>query len=537
MATLQFKDAFDEIFKENLKVTEDIVIEVYEQPTKEEHLENGIALFLKEFDNNHLTYLLVATQNVNNEEIFAFAYWIPKQLVRLDISLVDIIEVFANNFGCKIKISENEGYLIRKIKKLVYGKLESPNQIIEILGSVHIPCQYYLFYKENLDYNLNWVDCYYCFAINNNKYLTWLYNIETTRIKVKSEWYLYLSEIRDVLNPYGKTGLSILSPKKDKTEGMISHKENKELDVKEVELEIPKCYLSPFTRINDIVSGLQANEKIAVIPKFENNKCVFCGSENTNREHLFGIWMRNYFEEKTFNSTLHSRHLKEDLLDSLKSGLSKGSESSYGYTTQQVCVQCNGTWMSQLEEKAKSIIAFDSTTLKSTIQRLNLNEYNSNQLAMWITVKAILLSTKANLVPPLPQNSLEDLKKGTMPNHFLVEIADCETYDLGFIVNKGGSALGNLLRLKLMDKVIADNLTEDFFMVSIQIGHYLFRVSYFDESKGLKREGCIRPTNMLFPYGYKMPYFEIDNEQERWQQIDNKFKLHIFNIGLSLTDN
>lgn len=124
---------------------------------------------------------------------------------------------------------------------------------------------------------------------------------------------------------------------------MISHRENVNSTDIEMELEIPKRYWKPFTRINQIVSKLNINEKIMVIPKFENNKCVFCGSENTNREHLFAVWMRKYFQETTFSSTLHVRAPEEDLLNSLNSGLSKGSESSCGYTTHEVCVECNGT--------------------------------------------------------------------------------------------------------------------------------------------------------------------------------------------------
>lgn len=537
MAKIQFKDAFREVFKDKLKVTESIVLDTCKNPTKKENLENNITLFLKEFDNNHLTHLLVATQNVNNEELFAFSYWIPKQLLSIDISLIDILEIFANSFGCKVKIAENEAYFFRKTRKSIQGKLESPDQIMEILGSVHIPSQSYLFFKENVDNNINWVDCYCCFAINNNKYLIWLYNIETNNIKVKPEWYIYLTEIRDILNPFGTTGLTILSGKKEKSGGLISYRENTKLTDTEMELEIPKYYFKTFTRINEIVSELNGNEKIAIIPKFENNKCVFCGSENTNREHLFAVWMRKYFLEKTFSSNLHSRLPEENLLNSLNSGLSKGSESSYGYTTHKVCVECNGTWMSQLEEKVKSILTNDSTTLNNTISSLDLNEYNSNQLALWVTVKAILLSIKNNLTPVLPRNTMEDLKRGAMTNGFLVEIAECETYDLNFIANKGVSALGSLLRLKVMDKVIANDLTKDFFMVSIQIGNFLFRVSYFDETKGLKREACIRPTAILYPYGYKMPYLKIDNEQERWEEVEGKLKLYIFNIGLSLTDN
>jgi len=108
---------------------------------------------------------------MNDEILFAFAYWIPKKLIINEIALIDILEIFVDEFGCRIKISDKEGFFIRKAQKLIQHKLESLDEVIEILGSIHIPCEIYLFSKENFGYNLNWIDCFYSFAINNNKYL------------------------------------------------------------------------------------------------------------------------------------------------------------------------------------------------------------------------------------------------------------------------------------------------------------------------------------------------------------------------------
>jgi hypothetical protein len=73
-------------------------------------------------------------------------------------------------------------------------------------------------------------------------------------------------------------------------------------------------------------------------------------------------------------------------------------------------------------------------------------------------------------------------------------------------------------------------------MVCLHVGNFLFRVSYFDESNGLKREGCIKPTTFLFPFGYDIPFKSIENEQEMWNAVENNLKLSVFNIGISLTD-
>lgn len=529
-------DNFNNIFKKQLKVEENIVVSTFESPYKTQFLKNDISLYLKRFHDNKLSHLLLCTQVVNGEMLFAFAYWIPRKFISNEVDLLDTLEIFANNFGCRIKISDKKGYFIKEAKRLIQGKLESPNQVMEILGSKHIPCESFLFYKENPQYGINWIDCYYCFAINNNKYYTWLYDIETVSIKVKSEWYSYLSEIRDMLNPYGKTNLKIISSKSANKEGLVFHETLVNYSEKEMELEIPKHYIKPFARINEILSKLGKNEKIAIIPKFEKNKCIFCGSDNISGEHIFAKWMRNYFEEKTFSNTLHTRLPEVDLLTTLHSGLSKGTESSYGYTTHHVCISCNTTWMSQLEENVKAILIFEPKKLKTNLSELNLDKHNAKQIALWITVKAILLSIKSNLTPILPDNACREIKEGKIPYGFLVEIADCETYDLNFIVNKGAFALGSLLRLKLMDRKIAEEMTNDFFMVCAQVGNFLFRVSYFDESKGLIREGCIRQTKVLYPYGFILPYKIIENEKEKWGKAGDNLKLHIFNIGLSLTD-
>lgn len=533
---LTLTDAFYRIVNDILYVDEEIILNTYKNPTLTQQLENSITLFLKEFGNNRLSNLLLASQKVNDENLFAFAYWIPQELVSTDIPLLDTLEVFAHNFGCKIRVSTSEGYFIRNARKLIQGKLESPNQLMEILGSVHIPCESYVFYNEKNEFNLNWVECYYCFAINNNKYLTWLEDIEIIEISVKREWFTYLSEIRDVLNPYGNTGLKILNKKSEEGEGLTSYKEELENKQSELCLVIPKSYQTPFTRINQLLTNLGKNEKIIVIPQHEHDRCIFCGATNISQEHIFAQWMRAYFPEKKFKSTLHVRTPEDSLLDTLKSGVSKGTESSYGYTTHKICVQCNGTWMSQLEEKAKGILVSDTNVFKEKINELGLDAINSKQLALWIIVKSILFTVKAMITPKLPDNALCGLKSGVIPHGFLVEIAECETADLNFIVNKGAFAMVNLLRVEKMDKEIAKKLANDFFKVSIQMHHFLFRVSYLDESQGLKREAWIKPTTILYPANHQLQYKRIDNEQKMWDKVQDNLKLHVFNIGLSLID-
>ena len=530
-------EAYHKVYKNRFHIVESQVYEAFNLSTAVQRLENNVTLHLKEFKEGMCAYLLLATQLVESEILFSFAYWIPSGLLSKNVPLLDVLKMFAHNYGCKIRIGTTEGYFIENTRRLLDGNLESPNQLMEILGSVHIPCESYVFYNEKNENNLHWVDCYYCFAINNNKYLLWLENIETTEMPVPREWYTYLKEITETLNPYGETGLKILNKKRGKIDGFVSHREEQTSEQSVFKLEIPKTYLQPFTRIIDLVSTLGKGEKIIVIPQHENNKCIFCGSSEVSQEHIFAQWMRAYFPEKKFASTLHARTPDDKLLETLKSGVSKGTESSYGYTSHMVCADCNGTWMSQLEEKAKGILVDEDDVFRESISELILDDQNSKQLSLWLIVKAILLSLKGNISPKLPVNALSEIKNGDIPEGFLIEIAEVESSDINFIAIKGIKAFVDLLSVEKLDKRIAEDIANEFFMVNIQMNHFIFRVTYLDESMGLKREAWIRPTKALYPKSYQLRYKKIENEQELWDRVENNLKLHVFNIGLRLVDN
>ncbi len=97
--------------------------------------------------------------------------------------------------------------------------------------------------------------------------------------------------------------------------------------------------------------------------------------------------------------------------------------------------------------------------------------------------------------------------------------------------------MANLLSVERLDSRVAGEIANDFFMVNIQMNHFIFRVSYLDESRGLKREAWIRPTKILYPANYSLQYKRIENEQEMWEKVDEAVKLHVFNIGIRLVDN
>lgn len=262
---MKLGDAFYQIFEEKLLVTEEQVITAITSPSKTELLENGIKLYYKNFNDDKFSNLLIASQFVNKEELFAFAYWIPEFICCQIKSPLEILKEFTSKFGCKIRIANSEGLFIEKSSQVIVGQLQSPFQIMEILENEEIPCESYLFFSENFQNDLNNVITYYSFCINNNLYFVWLYDISTINIKVPKGWYEYLEGITKSLNPHGKTKLSFLNPANN-----FEVNNNQELvinqdDFDERALEIPLIYNKPFTRAVNIISSLGESQKIAIV--------------------------------------------------------------------------------------------------------------------------------------------------------------------------------------------------------------------------------------------------------------------------------
>lgn len=536
MKKLELGDSFEQIFKERIKISYEQVQLAYETPDKVQHLENEVTLHLKTFVHAVKSQLLLATTLVQEQQLFAFAYWIPEEIISKDVSLLDLLELFANRYGCKIKVGETTGFFIGKTTKLIYGTLES-QEIIELMCSNQTPCNYYCFYKENNISNLNTIECYYCFAINNNRYFTWLYDVKTITIKVPSKWLSYLESVIDILNPLKATQIKILKPQK------AAENSSKTLPILEPnnegttgDLIIPEIYLKPFNQITETLSTLTENEKIIIIPQFKDNNCLFCKSGKSSAEHIFPKWFRAIFPEKSLDGQLLSRHPGEETLNALLTGVSKGRESSYGYTIHNICEDCNNRWMSRLEESVQKIILNKNRQLITSIKLVDLTEQNSFTLARWITIKALLLAHKAHIVPKLPADTYNELYNNRIPQNFLIEITDIAHYDLNFLVSSGADAITSIFRLENFDLGNAQKLGLNYFQACIHIGNFLFRVSYWDDSTGLIREISLKPTKILYPSNKQLNYYNPEGAEDLFNKTEGKLQLHLFSIGLSLTD-
>lgn len=524
-------DSF-EIFKE-YEISEKDVREAFNAPERFESLENNVRLYLKSFNNSKCKrdLLLLGTQLNDNEEILAFSYWIPFDYYSLNISLLDILEIFANQFGLKIKIGDKEGYFIKYSERLISGKIVDPNAIIKILAPDQIPCEYFIFTSENLTGTLNRVSIYFAFAINKGKYHFWVYSYPTVKLEVKSGWYEFVkNNFLDFIQPNGQTKIKIQKQK-------FTEKLEPDSNNKMTSIDVPEIYKHQFNYITKQINGLKNNEKIIFQISFESPKCLFCQSHDISKEHIFPKWLRPYLEETTFEGTVFSNFGDESVENVMGSSTTHGrKESSHGFTAKLVCLTCNNTWMSQLENELKSIL-INKNILRNCIPE-NITKQDAKTLSIWLIVKALLLSNKTQSnIHLIPNRIFESLKNKEIDSGFLVETSSVQKSKFDFYIGKG-LLHDNLIKLREIPIERAKEMTTNFFTCSIQLNHLLFRISYLEPSLPFKRETTLRQTKKLYPFEEKINHKVLQNDKEIWDNVViNGLELYLFGMGLILVEN
>lgn len=244
-----------------------------------------------------------------------------------------------------------------------------------------------------------------------------------------------------------------------------------------------------------------------------------------------------FFSEKNFDSSLFlSANPDDSPLKFLESSVGGHKESSYGYTTKWVCKECNSGWMSRLEEQVKAILVSDAGSLLEELSCVDENDLQT--ISKWVLKIALLLFNKITDSQNFPLQVYNNLKNGYIPNGVLIEVATSKSaHDLNFIISKGGTPL---LPIKSdnIPKSEAIELAENFFVVSIQIGKLLFRLSYLDTDSPLQRKICLIRTKVLYPKEYQLPFHQLkeNKEEEILSRISDKLELYMFNSGIILTD-
>lgn len=523
-------DSFD-LFKE-FDISVDDVKLTYSNPDHLESLSNNVRLYLKSFSNSDdkRTLLLVGTQIRDDTEIFAFSYWVPKEYKELRSNLIDILDLFANQFGLRIKIGSSEGFLLRHSEKFISGNIEDPNSLVKILAPDQIPCQYFLFTSQNLIGNLNRVSVYYAFALNTGKYTFWVNSTPTVTMEVKSGWYEFVkNNFVEFVQPHGKTKIRIEKQKNtdnlepDRSESMVS-------------IEIPAIYKNPFKHILTQINKLKNDEKIIFKISFDSPRCLFCQSDNISKEHIFPIWIRPFLKETTFDGLRFSNFGDETLKRVLASSTTDGKkESSHGYTTKLVCEDCNNTWLSQLENKVKNILVNENQLIHSIPEDIPVKD--AKFLSLWLITKALLLSNKMySNIHLIKKQIFEDLKGKKINAGFLVEATTAVKPRFNFIIGKGLLNDGRI-KLKKIAKEPGKQMAANLLTCSIQLNHLLFRVSYILTDIPLVRETSLKETQILFPYRAVIQHRLIKNRDKLWQKtIDDDLELHLFAHTLLLVE-
>jgi hypothetical protein len=513
------QDLFD-ISNEEIKTT-------LENPDRIERHSTALIIYLKKFNRGRRNYLMVGTGEVNKN--IGVLYWIPEELIA-PVPLLSILEVFANRFGVRLRIGKSEGYFLLDVIKLGQGELplsppfffsfanEYHNVDISIAASIR---------KINQSGTLSTHNISYCFAINRFKYLSWLNPVPKTQINVPSHLFQSMKEFIDCLNPNGSSKITILKNK-------ISNSDTPAPASDELVLQIPSVYKRPFDYFNKIFKERAVDDSVRVIVDNHRRNCYVCNNTELSKEHIFPKWHREFFPNKQLRMGHAVVTVGTEPSSVDNSRLDEKVEDTYGVTVDRICVECNGTWLSQLEESSKQIFVDNNNKFIKDIDSLGLDDRSKFTLSRWIAVKAILLSLKYHY--PLESNLgfLRLLKEEKIPDGFVVEISEEITSDVAYV-----------LQLGLEDERI--NLTgnynyqtarehaKGFFCAVVQFGNFLFRVTYLRSDVGLSgRVIQGGRTSVLYPRDYLTRY--LDMQDDRWQTVPHEFRLTHFLRSIAISN-
>ncbi len=370
------------------------------------------------------------------------------------------------------------------------------------------------------------------------KYHTWFFDVELGSLEIPLSQLNFFEYLVEELDPKGTSVIEIQSRTRQSIE--LDSKESEfDRDYKGVVAKVvypnPSRYEASLERINRLTKASVDKEFFSVVIKNEDSKCIFCGSKNLNREHIVSKWMRRYFKEEYFDTNLMLLDDDTNLNDSFRVAISKGKESNYGYVTKDlVCKNCNGGWICKLDDKVSNLMT-DNLAFKSAIQIVQLEFKDLKTIIRWLIVKTILIPLKNNVVPSLPKNIGELLRNDIIDDRFIVEVTESNNYNLNFTF-RNGKGLMDLSELTSLDLSIAEDLKRKFFVVSYQIGYLIFRISFWDNELGVRRETCGIPSYVLFPQKANISHSLDSVLYEEWKGFPKESQLLFFDSTLYLTD-
>ena len=159
----------------------------------------------------------------------------------------------------------------------------------------------------------------------------------------------------------------------------------------------------------------------------DSKLCIFCGRNESSREHIVSKWILNDLGLYQIKTKLgFGNQIKTGEMDEIMETQPLGS-----FVTDSVCRQCNNNWMSELERQVKPLLSplmVDPWPPDDRAILSGLFVY-SPILARWLTKTACTFGEKMSV--PVPDAIRSDLYNGRMHPEVVVDIScneQCGTY-------------------------------------------------------------------------------------------------------------
>ncbi len=156
-------------------------------------------------------------------------------------------------------------------------------------------------------------------------------------------------------------------------------------------------------------------------------KCIFCEGSNLSREHIWPKWASEHLPK--FDDESHEERVFTFTKNTQPTSPPKHRKTNGRIWTKKikvVCKTCNETWMSQIEQTAKTILL---PMMRGEPYRLTQEDCLS--ISRWITLKVMVaehnsLNTHTEVVTNREmRKKFKDNQE--IPNNLLVSIARCGT--------------------------------------------------------------------------------------------------------------
>lgn len=192
--------------------------------------------------------------------------------------------------------------------------------------------------------------------------------------------------------------------------------------------------------------------------------CVFCGNTELTREHIFAQWLLDELNIRKVKMgmqhyTFYGYKISERPLtpNSLINGL--------------VCRECNNGWLSQIEDRVKSILV---AILKyPSFELITLLKEQHNLLSLWTFKTAMILNHASNYRKIIPKRHFRYIyKHRRIPENVTVLMGITKNKaELDWVQSQGVMHVGNV-------SIANDPRYRDIYKITIQIDHLLLKVIY-----------------------------------------------------------